>query len=212
MSATRSLWIADGGSRFYLIPDDASLAGGTLTLRTLGGRSRAVAPDAAAPYEVSDAEGRAAARAEVAAFGGALKDALVRGLGALGSRASTNERESADRDAHVASALHLSREEANDPERLKGAGAALVESLLVAAREGARDPAAARAALAPVSDGVRAAGGERVANAIDTLPEVLEGVLRDPSTVDALNGIAERLRSATAELRATKVARGTGEA
>jgi hypothetical protein len=204
MPVTRTLWIADGGSRFFLVPDDLQLTEGTLVLRTLGGRTCAAAPEAVAPHEVSDADGRAAARAEVAAFGGVLKDALLRGIGALGAASpeAPEARTARSLDARLAAALGLSREEANDPERLKEAGAAFVDGLLVAAREGARDPAAARAALAPVSEGVRAAGGERVANAIDALPEALDGVLRDPGTVDALNALTERLRAATAELRA----------
>jgi hypothetical protein len=199
--APRTLWIADGGARFFSVPDDAELADGGLELRTLGGRRRSADPEAAAAYELSVEDGQAAARAEVAAFGGAVKDAVARGLSALAGLGPDAAEEREAREARTAAVFGLSREDMNDPQKLKEAGAAFVDGLLAAAREGARDPDAAARTLAPVAAQVRAAGGERVADVLEALPGKLNEALRDERTIEALDAFTARLRAATAELR-----------
>lgn len=55
----RSLWTTPDRARHFLVPEAADLPGGALALRTASGRERAVDPEAAAPYEVTEAEAKA---------------------------------------------------------------------------------------------------------------------------------------------------------
>lgn len=197
----RTLWIAEGGARFFSVPDDAQVPDGSLELRTLGGKRRGADPEALEAFALSAEDGQAAARAEVVAFGGAVKDALARGLSALAGLGPDDAADRQAREARTAAVFGLSQEELNDPEKLKQAGAAFVDGLLAAAREGARDPDAASRTLGPVAAQVRAAGGERVADAIEALPGKVHEVLRDERTIEALDAFTARLRAATAELR-----------
>jgi hypothetical protein len=199
--APQTLWIADGGARFFSVPDDAELPEGDLELRTLGGKRRSADPEAATRYELSVEDGQAAARAEVTAFGGALRDAFARGLSALAGLGPDAAELREAREARTAAVFGLSQEAMNDPQKLKEAGAAFVDGLLVAAREGARDPDAAARTLAPVAAQVRAAGGERVADLLEALPGTVNEVLRDERTIESLDAFTARLRAATAELR-----------
>lgn len=59
LQITVHLWTTPDRSRHFLVPEDADVRAGDLALRTASGRERTVAPDAVAPYEVSEAEAKA---------------------------------------------------------------------------------------------------------------------------------------------------------
>jgi hypothetical protein len=75
---TSSLWTTPDRTRHFILPDDANLPPGDLSLRTASGRQRSVQEAAVVPYEVSKEAARAWADAQLTQVSQQL---LGKGLG-----------------------------------------------------------------------------------------------------------------------------------
>ena len=58
MNRTATLWTTEDRSRWFLMPDDAAVAPGTVPIRTLTGRSALADGELLAPYEISEDQAR----------------------------------------------------------------------------------------------------------------------------------------------------------
>jgi len=73
-----TLLITDDLQRYFMVPDDAELAFGDLSVRTVLGRRRFVDEKAIAGYEVPRAQADARMKAKVEAFFGSLREYVSR--------------------------------------------------------------------------------------------------------------------------------------
>jgi hypothetical protein len=80
----RTLWRDEARRRFYLVPDDVTLAAGGLALRSGASRQISVDEAAAAPYQVSKDEARAFLDAKLDGFVGGVKRSVEDTLAKLG--------------------------------------------------------------------------------------------------------------------------------
>lgn len=142
------IWTTTDRARHFILPGDAELAPGDLALRTAGGRARTVDPSAVLPYEVTEDEARAWARAQL---GGVLGEMRGQTLGFVERlRQKTAEMRAENRrawDQAVADAPPEVREAgAHLRDLLKDVGATL--------RQAAREHGHAPGAEEPSSPGV----------------------------------------------------------
>lgn len=82
-AAPRSLWV-DGEERFYLVPDDAELAPGSVAITSLAGARRQVDAAALAPFAVTRAEADARIQEAARGFVDPLRDLLANLARSLG--------------------------------------------------------------------------------------------------------------------------------
>lgn len=199
----RTLYATDDQTRFFLVPDDATLPAGDLVVRSLTGRKRSVDPTVLDVYEVPEEEAKRLVAEQVREMG-----AKVRGvLGAVGKALMEAPRldpaDVAAREQRVADNLKLGRDELSDPDKLAGAVSALVKGVLSTAAAAVNDPAVAEARMKDVVEALRKEGaGEDAAASVEALPQRLRELLASEETLKALDEATEKLKAAAAELDA----------
>ena len=111
-----TLWTTPDRTRHFLVPDDAALPEGPLTLRTASGRDRTVDPEAVAPYEVSETEARAWLESQLRDVLDEAKAGVLGFVGRLRKKtAALREERRQSVDAFVAQARAAGRAEADPP-------------------------------------------------------------------------------------------------
>lgn len=88
------VWSTPDRSRHFIIPDAADIPPGDLVLRTATGRERRVREDAIAPYEVTEAEAKAWARAQLSDTFGEMRGTVLDFAAELRARAAGMREES----------------------------------------------------------------------------------------------------------------------
>lgn len=195
--------------RFFHLPAEHGLPEGALVLRSLTGQRLEVDPEAAAAFEVSEAEAQALVQTQMRGF----LDRARQGLGTLNTMADQlvqaakdaptegHEERMRAREERLSGALGIGVEQVRDPQQLMDGFTGLLDRIQHALNRPAGQPGdAVSEAMAPL------AGLEEEASADATLGALEEGLAEvfgpNSTARDALDAAMSRLRKAGAELDA----------
>ncbi|HVH12270.1 MAG TPA: hypothetical protein VM759_04420 [Longimicrobium sp.] len=178
------IWTTMDRDRHFILPDDAELAPGGLALRTATGRERTVDEAAVLPYEVTEEEARAWARAQLGEVFGEIREQTLGFVERLRQKtAAMREENRRTWDQAVADA----------PPEVREAGAHLrdlLKDLGATLRQAAREHGAGSAPSGDSADGASATAPSG-STSTETTPSAPDGsatVVVDGSTPVVVDG------------------------
>ncbi|MEN9785594.1 MAG: hypothetical protein RLZZ299_858 [Pseudomonadota bacterium] len=187
----RTLYADSARERFFHVPDDAALPAGELVLSSLTGKTLSTTADAAAPYEVDEAEAQRIVAQRLEAFGDGMRQIM-------GSAAAALAGLKPDAPPGPRSAFR-------DPATVGPALEGVLKDILGAVRDLEVDPASVDARMKSMADAVRAKDPQ-AAQDLEAIPDALRELIADPKVLGAMEEAAADLRSAAADLRAQTAA------
>ena len=199
-----TLYATADQTRFFHVPDDASLPPGDLVVRSLTGKKIAADPVALDVYEVPEAEAMRLAQEVLGGFAEKLRAVTMSAAAALAKPARLDPEAVAAREERVAGYLKLGREQLRgDPAALGAALRGAMQDIVNAAQETVHAPEVAEERMRDVAEALRQEGAPAgTPEMLEGLPDRLRALLASEDVLAKVESAAADLRAAAAELRA----------
>ena len=199
-----TLYATADQTRFFHVPDDASLPPGDLVVRSLTGKKISADPVALDVYEVPEAEAMRLAQEVLGGFAEKLRAVTMSAAAALAKPARLDPEAVAAREERVAGYLKLGREQLRgDPAALGAALKGAMQDIVNAAQETVHAPEVAEERMRDVAEALRQEGAPAgTPELLEGLPDRLRALLASEDVLAKVESAAADLRAAAAELRA----------
>lgn len=199
-----TLYATADQTRFFHVPDDASLPPGDLVVRSLTGKKISADPVALDVYEVPEAEAMRLAQEVLGGFAEKLRAVTMSAAAALAKPARLDPEAVAAREERVAGYLKLGREQLRgDPAALGAALKGAMQDIVNAAQETVHAPEVAEERMRDVAEALRQEGAPAgTPEMLEGLPDRLRALLASEDVLAKVESAAADLRAAAAELRA----------
>ncbi len=199
-----TLYATADQTRFFHVPDDASLPPGDLVVRSLTGKKISADPVALDVYEVPEAEAMRLAQEVLGGFAEKLRAVTMSAAAALAKPARLDPEAVAAREERVAGYLRLGREQLRgDPAALGAALKGAMQDIVNAAQETVHAPEVAEERMRDVAEALRQEGAPAgTPELLEGLPDRLRALLASEDVLAKVESAAADLRAAAAELRA----------
>jgi hypothetical protein len=199
-----TLYATADQTRFFHVPDDASLPPGDLVVRSLTGKKISADPVALDVYEVPEAEAMRLAQEVLGGFAEKLRAVTMSAAAALAKPARLDPEAVAAREERVAGYLKLGREQLRgDPAALGAALKGAMQDIVNAAQETVHAPEVAEERMRDVAEALRQEGAPAgTPEMLEGLPDRLRALLASDDVLAKVESAAADLRAAAAELRA----------
>jgi len=199
-----TLYATADQTRFFHVPDDASLPPGDLVVRSLTGKKISADPVALDVYEVPEAEAMRLAQEVLGGFAEKLRAVTMSAAAALAKPARLDPEAVAAREERVAGYLKLGREQLRgDPAALGAALKGAMQDIVNAAQETVHAPEVAEERMRDVAEALRQEGAPSgTPEMLEGLPDRLRALLASDDVLAKVESAAADLRAAAAELRA----------
>lgn len=198
-----TLYATADRTRFFQVPDDATLPPGDLVVRSLTGRKLEADPVALDVYEIPEEEAMRIAQALLGGFAEKVRAVTMSAAAALQKPPPLDPEAVKAREERVAAYLKLGRDQLReDPAALGAALKGALQDIVKLAQETVHAPEVAQARMQDVAEALRQEGAPPgTAEAIEVATETLRDLLASPEVLGKIEQATAELKAVTEEIR-----------